>query len=69
MSEIMTKCPVTGHVVSTGLTTHSVIFDSIPEVDTPMRCAVCGGEHFWTQRSAWVKGRSHRPADDRTRSH
>jgi hypothetical protein len=66
MSEIMTRCPVTGEAVSTGLTTHSVIFESIPDVDTPMNCPVCGRQHFWSQRSAWVKGLCDRSADRRT---
>jgi hypothetical protein len=45
MSEIMTRCPVIGQAVATGLTTDSVIFESIPNVDTRMNCPVRGREH------------------------
>jgi hypothetical protein len=54
MSEIMTMCPVTGRSIPTGLTTNSVIFESLPEINLPIRCPRCGRQHVWSKSKAWV---------------
>ena len=54
MSVIMTRCPVTGRAVSTGIDTASVIVDSLPDVAVRMRCPACGNEHIWRKRDTWL---------------
>jgi len=54
MSAVMTRCPNTGRAVSTGITTASVHFDSLPDVGVRMRCSACGRDHLWRRRDAWL---------------
>jgi len=54
MAPILTKCPRTGQTIPTGLDTDSVVFETLPNVSIPVRCKVCGGEHFWTPTATWV---------------
>ena len=54
MSEIMTMCSVTNRSIPTGLTTNSVIFESLPDINLPIRCPRCGRQHVWSRRKAWV---------------
>jgi hypothetical protein len=54
MSLVMTRCPVTGRAVSTGIDTASVIVDSLPDVAVRMRCPECGREHLWRRRDTWL---------------
>jgi hypothetical protein len=54
MSVVMTRCPVTGRSVSTGIDTASVIVDSLPDVAVRMRCSACGSEHIWRKRDTWL---------------
>jgi hypothetical protein len=56
MAEILTRCPETGRAISTGLTTESVIFESLPKVPVPVKCPDCGEVHKWTTATAWVSG-------------
>jgi hypothetical protein len=59
----MTRCPVTGRAVSTGIDTSSVIVESLPDVGVRMRCQACGGEHMWRKRDTWL---AHDRGPDRT---
>lgn len=54
MSVVMTRCPVTGRAVSTGIDTASVIVESLPDVAVRMRCPECGREHHWRRRDTWL---------------
>lgn len=54
MSIVMTRCPVTGRAVSTGIDTASVIVDSLPDVAVRMHCRECGHEHLWRKRDTWL---------------
>ena len=60
MPKIMIRCPIVGHNVSTGLTTETILFDSIPaDLQILLRCPVCLKTHNWRPKDAWVdKGNS-----------
>lgn len=54
MSAVMIRCPNTGRAVSTQIETEPAIFAHLPEVDSRMRCPVCGADHVWSMRDAWL---------------
>jgi hypothetical protein len=54
MSDILIYCAVTGQPVPTGLDTETVIFESLPNVEIPVKCPSCGEMHRWRPRDAWV---------------
>lgn len=54
MPDILIRCPVTGQAVFTGLNTESVVFESLPAVEIPLRCSRCGETHRWKPKDAWV---------------
>jgi len=54
MATMMTRCPNTGRAVSTGISTSSVKFDTLPDVGVRMRCPACGRDHVWRKREAWL---------------
>ena len=59
MAEIMTKCPVTNHAISTGVEVGSdADFNSLLEVLYHVHCPLCGGNHVWCKHDAWIAGRS-----------
>jgi hypothetical protein len=58
MPDIMVRCPPLGMKVSTGLTTESVKFESLPDIAIPFRCPARRKMHNWRPITAWVdKGR------------
>jgi hypothetical protein len=56
MSAIMVKCPNTGQFISTGIETDQQSFRSLPDVPAHSRCPLCGLEHVWWKREAFLKG-------------
>jgi hypothetical protein len=55
MSTIMIKCPDTGAVVSTGVETDPTSFARIlPNLVSRSKCPLCGAEHSWRKRDAWL---------------
>jgi hypothetical protein len=55
MPKIMIRCPIVGSNVSTGLTTETILFDSIPDdLEIPLRCPACLKIHNWRPKHAWV---------------
>ena len=55
MPKIMIRCPISGRVVSTGLTTEMIVFDSInPDLEMPLRCPACLKMHNWRPKDAWI---------------
>jgi hypothetical protein len=55
MPKIMIRCPITGRAVSTGLTTKTILFDSIDaDLEIPLRCPACLKMHNWRPRDAWI---------------
>jgi hypothetical protein len=56
MPKIVTRCPVSGPVVPTGLTTETIIFRAIPDdLPVPLTCPACGLSHEWRARDAWIE--------------
>ena len=55
MANIMTSCPILKVAVKTGLTTETVVFESLSSsIEVPFRCPACREVHWWTQNDAWV---------------
>src|SRR5215475_3856684 len=50
----MIMCPAKKRPIPTGLTTKSVIFESLPDINMPIRCPGCGRHHVWSRKRAWV---------------
>jgi hypothetical protein len=59
MAQIMVKCPVTNHAISTGLDVVSdADFNCLLNVAYHVDCPLCGGSHVWFKHDAWIAGRS-----------
>ena len=59
MANIMTNCPTLKVPVKTGLTTETIVFESLSSrIEVPFRCQACREVHGWTQKDAWVDKRS-----------
>lgn len=54
MGAIMIKCPTTGQSIATGIETDPNSFRQIPDVLSRSRCPICGLEHDWSKREAWI---------------
>ncbi len=61
MGAIMIKCPNTGQAIATGIETDPNSFEQIPDVLGRARCPLCGLEHSWWKREAWISESSERP--------
>jgi len=58
MANIMTRCPTLKVPVKTGLTTETIVFESLsPHIEVPFRFPACRKIHRWTQQDAWVDKR------------
>jgi hypothetical protein len=57
MAKVMTKCPVTCHAILTGLEVESdAEFHSLLDVAYHVDCPLCGYNHVWFKRDAWIAG-------------
>jgi hypothetical protein len=54
MGAVMIRCPNTGQAVSTEIETEASVFSRLPDVAARMRCPVCGEEHVWSAKEAWL---------------
>jgi len=55
MADIMTSCPILKVPVKTGLTTETIVFESLSSyIEVPFRCPACGKVHRWRPKDAWV---------------
>jgi predicted RNA-binding Zn-ribbon protein involved in translation (DUF1610 family) len=54
MPAVMIRCPNTGRAVSTAIETEASVFSRLPTVTARLRCPVCGEEHVWTAKDAWL---------------
>jgi hypothetical protein len=61
MSIITVKCPRTGLAISTGIETDTYSFDQLPDVLSRAHCPLCGLQHQWWKREAWLADRSEQP--------
>jgi hypothetical protein len=57
MGTVMIRCPRTGNAVSTGIETERSVFDRLPLVEARLCCSLCGDEHVWTAKEAWLEDR------------
>jgi hypothetical protein len=57
MSAVMIRCPNTGPPVSTQIETEPSIFVCLPTVNSEMSCPICGADHVWSLRDAWLAER------------
>jgi hypothetical protein len=55
MGAIMIKCPTTGQSIATGIETDPNSFRQIPDVLSRSRSPLCGLEHHWWKREAWIE--------------
>ena len=55
MTDIMFRCPTLKVPVKTGLTTETIVFESLSSsIEVPFRCPACREVHRWTRKDAWV---------------
>jgi hypothetical protein len=54
MSALMILCPKSGQPIPTGIETDELSFQQIPDVLSRARCPVCGLDHAWWKREAWL---------------
>ncbi len=64
MPDIMIKCPRRAVTVSTGLSTDTVVFETLPDCAVPLRCHACNEIHYWRPGEAFVPG-AHRQQNGR----
>jgi hypothetical protein len=51
---LMIMCPNTGQPISTGIETDEYSLKQIADVPTRTRCPLCGLDHTWWKREAWL---------------
>jgi hypothetical protein len=54
MLSVMIFCSLTREPVYTGIETDERSFATMPKVLCRTACPVCGREHLWTNREAWL---------------
>ena len=54
MPNIVIRCPSTRAIVSTGISTTTIIFDTLPNIAVPLQCPACNAIHNWKPKDAWV---------------
>jgi len=54
MGVIMIRCPHTGHEIPTGIEMDRSEFQRAPVFFARAHCPLCGTEHEWFARDAWV---------------
>ena len=60
MGMVMIRCPSTGGAVSTQIETEPSVFNRLPQVAALLHCPICGKDHIWTTREAWLEDASYR---------
>lgn len=55
MYDVMIHCLRTGRLVSTGVRTDEVSFESLPDVPATLKiCPACDSSHVWSKNSAML---------------
>ena len=54
MALVMIRCRNTGREISTGIEIDPESFARIPDVLAHVKCPICGLEHVWWTREAWL---------------
>ena len=58
MPDILIRCPIYGKPVKTGLSTETIMFESLSDVEVPLNCPACRKIHKWSQKDAWIDRRT-----------
>jgi hypothetical protein len=61
MGALMIMCPNTGQPISTGIETDEYSLKQIDDVPTRTRCPLCGLDHTWWKREAWLADQRAQP--------
>ena len=51
---VMVRCPSTGRELSTGVEMDEETFQHLSDIRSQMKCPICGLDHFWSTREAWL---------------
>jgi hypothetical protein len=51
---VMVRCPKTGRELSTGIEMDAASLEQLPDIRSKIECPVCGVEHVWSTREAWL---------------
>ena len=51
---VMVRCPTTGRELSTGVEMDAATFEQLPDIHSLIKCPVCGLDHTWSMREAWL---------------
>ena len=54
MGMVMIRCPETQRAISTGMQVDRATFHSTPVFFSRTLCPLCGWEHEWFAKDAWV---------------
>ena len=54
VSVVMVRCPNTGRELSTGVEMDEATFEQLSDIRSEMKCPVCGLDHVWSTREAWL---------------
>jgi hypothetical protein len=54
MASVMILCPETRREIYTGIDTDETSFAKLPDVVSRAQCPICGREHAWTKKKAWL---------------
>ena len=55
VASLMIRCPNTGQAISTGIETDEYSLTQIADVPARTRCPICGLDHTWWKREAWLQ--------------
>src|SRR5262245_49116636 len=58
-SIVMVRCPATGRELSTGVEMDAATFKQLAEIRSRIKCPVCGLDHDWSTREAWLGNPAH----------
>jgi hypothetical protein len=61
VASLMIWCPYTGQPISTGIETDEYSLRQIADVPSRTRCPICGLDHTWWKRDAWLDYQLHQP--------
>jgi hypothetical protein len=54
MGAVMIRCPQTGRDIPTGIVTDRRTFEATAVFFARVRCPICGNEHEWFAKEAWI---------------
>lgn len=61
VASLMIRCPNTGQPISTGIETDKYSLQQIADVPARTRCSICGLDHTWWKREAWLADQPEQP--------